>query len=290
MEQQQATAREIILAIIENLHTGLEPLLYKTLVPSIFDVYLHLNDYERLEGIWPKVVEEARSALDKELQRLNQATEPPKLFKMLPIFEKDEMKYERAESEWYITLYKNTDEDANKGDIVIDSRLTLPAAQKYGAGAKTKRIVTMRSGGETRMLRKVYQETDRQSGGTPSPEDTANALAKISYEDDHGKQVYMMKKNQIVVGRGGVDYWVDLQLFSTPDVSREHLRLRRDDDNGQFFIKDLSKFGTTVDGKKIPSSVEVAGDDRQDKDLWFPLPPKARIGLAEVIFLEFQAI
>ena len=290
MEQQQATAREIILAIIENLHTGLEPLLYKTLVPSLFDVYLHLNDYERLEGIWPKVVEETRSALDKELQRLNQASEPPKLLKMLPIFEKEEMKYERAESEWYISLYKNTDEDANKGDIVIDSRLTLPAAQKYGAGSKTKRIVTVRSGGETRMLRKVYQETDRQAGGAVTAEEAANAVAKISYEDDHGKQVYMMKKNQIVIGRGGADYWVDLQLFSSPDVSREHMRLRRDDSSGQFFIKDLSKFGTSVDGKKIPTSVEPSGDDKQDKDLWIPISPRSRIGLAEVIFLDFEAI
>jgi predicted component of type VI protein secretion system len=114
-------------------------------------------------------------------------------------------------------------------------------------------------------------------------------LARIRYQDDQGEQIYIMTKNQIVVGRGGIDYWVDLRLNAAPDVSREHLRLRRDDSSGQFFVKDLSKFGTSVDGKRIPSSVEVVGKDKQDKDVWVPIPSKARIGLADVMFLDFEA-
>jgi hypothetical protein len=37
-----------------------------------------------------------------------------------------------------------------------------------------------------------------------------------------------MAKNQIVIGRGGRDYWTDLKLNTLPDVSREHVRLRRE--------------------------------------------------------------
>ncbi len=92
-----------------------------------------------------------------------------------------------------------------------------------------------------------------------------------------------------VVGRGGVGYWVDVKLDTSPDVSREHLRLRRDDASGQFFLKDLSSLGTTVDGVPVPSSVEVVEGRKRDKGIEVPLPPRARIGLANVIVLDFEA-
>ena len=44
-----------------------------------------------------------------------------------------------------------------------------------------------------------------------------------------------MTKDQIVVGRGGRDYWTDLKLDTLPDVSREHFRLRRDPATGAVF-------------------------------------------------------
>ncbi len=285
--QNQATAKEIILAIVDNMHASAEPLLYSTLLPSLFDVYLHHDDYERLEGIWPRVVEEARQALDQELTRLNGNVELPKLLKFLPLLEKGSMRFERAAPDWYINFHKNTDEDAAPGDIVIDSRFTLPSLPKYGTGSKTKRITTLRSSGETRTLRTSYQDAAGETFPGPG---AAPAIAKISYRDDNGEQVYLMTKNQIVVGRGGIDYWVDLKLNAPPDVSREHLRLRRDDSSGEFFVKDLSKFGTSVDGKRIPSSVEVTGNEKQDKDIWVPIPRKARIGLADVTFLDFEAL
>jgi pSer/pThr/pTyr-binding forkhead associated (FHA) protein len=80
-----------------------------------------------------------------------------------------------------------------------------------------------------------------------------------------------------------------VKLSTLPDVSREHVRLRRDPASGNFFIKDLSRLGTTVNGEKIPSSVEYVEGERRDKNLEVALPPKARIGLADVCFLDFQA-
>ncbi len=97
-----------------------------------------------------------------------------------------------------------------------------------------------------------------------------------------------MTKNQIVIGRGGRDYWTDLKLNTLPDVSREHLRLRRDAETGEFYVKDLSRLGTSVNGEKIPSSVEYVDGDKRDKNVEVKLASPARIGLADVLFLEFR--
>ena len=69
-----ATAREIILEIVRNMREGLEPLHYSTLPPSIYHVYLHPDDMDRLRGIVPRIVDEARRALDAELESLNRAS------------------------------------------------------------------------------------------------------------------------------------------------------------------------------------------------------------------------
>src|SRR6185312_9582343 len=68
-----ATAREIILEIVRNMREGLEPLHYTTLPPSIFHIYLHREDMERLHGIIPRIIDEARRALDAEVESLNRA-------------------------------------------------------------------------------------------------------------------------------------------------------------------------------------------------------------------------
>ena len=93
----------------------------------------------------------------------------------------------------------------------------------------------------------------------------------------------------MVIGRGGTGYWVDIRLDAHPDVSREHLRLRRDERTGRFYLKDLSRLGATVNGKEAPSSVEIVGGERRDKNVEMELPPRARIVLARVVEIEFEA-
>src|SRR5688572_8491066 len=44
-------ARDLIDAVLENMHTNLEPLKYSTLAPSRYVVYLHPEEYSRVEGI-----------------------------------------------------------------------------------------------------------------------------------------------------------------------------------------------------------------------------------------------
>jgi hypothetical protein len=77
-------------------------------------------------------------------------------------------------------------------------------------------------------------------------------------------------------------------LNTLPDVSREHVRLRRDPATGKFYLKDLSRLGTTIDRKQVPSSIDFADGEKRDKNLEVELPESAEIGLADVLTLRFR--
>ena len=272
-----ATAREIILEIVRNMREGLEPLHFSILPPSVYLVYLHPDDYERLRPILPRVEDEAKRALDDELARLNRAS----LGEKLKLTRRSEPKVSEPDGGWRVRFLENTDEETQTGDIVIYSELALPAKADLGSGSMTRRISTRRLGGTSLPAR----TEDTVSGGGAG----SDALATIDYDDDGGHKQFHMTKDQIVIGRGGRDYWTDLKLETVADVSREHVRLRRDPANGQFFLKDLSRLGTTINGERVPSSIEFGEDGKRDKNMEVPLPARARIGLAGVIFLDFKA-
>jgi hypothetical protein len=291
-----ATAREIILDIVRNMRDGLEPLHYSTLAPAIYNVYLHADDLDRLRGILPRIVQEARQALDAEVASLNRAS----LGERLKLTRRHEPRIAAPEGGWQIAILENTDDDVEPGDIVIYSELALPAKPEFGAGSMTKRIATRRMGG-TLSSASSYDRPPASGGaasGAAAP-DVAEpgeaapgggaVFAVIEYEDQGGRKLYRMTKEQIVVGRGGRDYWTDLKLDTLPDVSREHFRLRRDA-SGKFYLKDLSRLGTTINGEPAPSSVDVVDGAKRDRNVEAVVPEKARIGLAGVLFLEFRGI
>lgn len=268
-----ATAREIILELVRNMREGLEPLHYSTLAPSVFHIYLHPDDMDRLRGIVPRIIDEARRALDAEVAEMNRAT----IGEKLKLARRSEPKISTPEGGWQIDILENTDDGVEIGDVVIYSELAMPAKAELGAGTMTKRIATRRMGGKT------------QTEYNPEPAPSSSAFAILEYEDSSGRKKYEMTKDQIVVGRGGRDYWTDIKLDSPPDVSREHFRLRRDPANGQFFLKDLSRLGTTINGTPAPSSVEFAEGEKRDRNVEAPVPANARIGLAGVVFMEFRS-
>jgi hypothetical protein len=279
--RRPATARDIILEVVRNMREGLEPLHYTTLPPAIYHVYLHPDDFERLRGIFPRMQEETRQALDAELADLNRAS----LGERLKLARKPASKVVAPEGGWRIEFFENTDEGLEAGDIVIYSELALPAKPEYGAGNMTKRINTRRMAGELTASQKYEEQLPETLAETKEME----AYAIIEYEDQTGRQTYRMAKNQIVIGRGGRDYWTDLKLTTLPDVSREHVRLRRDPQSGEFFIKDLSRLGTSVNGEQIPTSVEFVDGEKRDKNVEVKLPATARIGLADAVFLDFKS-
>jgi pSer/pThr/pTyr-binding forkhead associated (FHA) protein len=275
------------------MRANLEPLLFSTVAPTRFFVYLHPGDHQRLEGIFPILADQARRALDEEVRAWNEKSRPSRLPLKWLGGEKPAPPIEAPPEPWDIRFEADADGEMQPGDIAIASELALPRQPEFD-GTRTRRITTMRQGESTSTREQIISTPGApdSTGTTPSAAQAAPAgtvYATLAYEDRRGPQKVAVTKNQLVVGRGGVGYWVDVKLDTTADVSREHLRLRRDEATGAFFVKDLSSLGTTVDGVAIPSSIEVVEGQKRDKGIEVPLPPRARIGLANVIVLEFQA-
>src|SRR5499427_184279 len=97
-----ATAREIILEIVRNMREGLEPLHYSTLPPAIYHVYLHPDDMERLRGIVPRILDEARRALDAEVEKMNRGSMAASLAERLKLAKRGEAKIAVPDGGWQI--------------------------------------------------------------------------------------------------------------------------------------------------------------------------------------------
>src|SRR5829696_7327973 len=58
-------------AMRDELLMNMYQLPFTTLPPTIFHVYLHPTDYERIEGIVPRIVSELQKALTEEVKKVN---------------------------------------------------------------------------------------------------------------------------------------------------------------------------------------------------------------------------
>jgi len=276
-----ATGRAIILELVRAMRTNVEPLLFTTVAPARFFVYLHPSDHQRLAGIFPTITAQAGRALDEEVRAWNARAKPSRIPMKWLGGDDPPPPIDMPPDSWDIRFEADDEGEMAPGDIAIASELMLPAQPEF-EGSRTRRITTMRLGERT-------SSQDRAPADAAAPDPAGTAFGTLAYEDQRGRRRVPLTAPVTVVGRGGVGYWVDVKLDTSPDVSREHLRLRRDDVSGQFFLKDLSSLGTTIDGVPVPSSVEVVEGRKRDKGIEVPLPPRARIGLANVIVLDFEA-
>lgn len=271
------TARDIILEIVHNMREGIEPMLYSSLAPAVYQVFVHADDFERLCPVAARLVDEARRALDEAVDELNGGSP------IVPAFLRKRLartpKVEGPADGWVIHLQADPDGDLGRGHIAVTSELSLPQRQQL-EGTETKRVTTVNRG--------TGSETSRQMVAAAAPGTARTPLATLTYTDDAGPHTFAIDKDRIVIGRGGIGYWVDLKLQAAPDVSREHLRLRRDAQSGTFFVKDLSSFGTTIDGVPVPRSLEVIDGQKRDLEIEVPLPSRARLVLAGMVTLQFE--
>jgi hypothetical protein len=307
LTHERATGRDVILAVAENMRSSLEPLVTKTIAPSLYQVYLHSADYERLRTLFGELEAEAKELLERELARLNRAASPAAgpAGRLLAPLRSWRLKgrgrsggdaesagasataatgaarksdraphFVSAEGRWFVRFQEDPNGALEPGDVQVVSEFAQRLAVGYGSGTPTHRISTTRRLGRS--------TTQREAA------DTRTAFARITYKDDSGQREFWVVKDEIVIGRDAPDVWVDLRLETSLDVSREHARLRRMAESGAFRIKDLSKLGTTVNGKALPSSLEGSGEAERDLDRWTDLPDRARIGLAAIVFLDFE--
>lgn len=303
---REPIAREIIFAIGDNMVEGLEPLLTKTLAPSLYQVYLHADDFERIRTILPQIEDEAKEHLNRLLADLGRGVAPAmervrgRISKRIPLGKlarrapsDQPMKFVPAAGDWSIRFQEDPNERLERGEIEVLSELAVAEVPSYGGGNKTQRIsvsTTRRLGRSTSersetpeardeaapspaSLQAVEEATRRDEGAVARP--AAHAFATVSYQDDRGPQRFEMVQEEIVIGRAASQDGADLLIRTRPDVSRRHAKIRRNPQTGGFWIEDLSQYGTAVNGRTLPPGVEVE------------LPDAARISLASVVELEF---
>lgn len=252
---ENLTPRDIILEIGRNLEASCIPLLYRVLVPSVFEVFLHPSDYHQHELTFPLIREDAAHHLTKLLEKLNT---PPRL----KIPGRTHLPHQRDGNEWQIHFRVAEAVEVPRGGLVISSQLRVPAS---GSGAHTQRTVTARFEEGARTER-------ADAPAPPGPAASATALAQISID---GAQ-HAMDREEISIGRGGDGRWVDIPIPHQKAVSKEHLLLRYA--NQRFEAKDMSTNGTKLNGQPMT------------RDAWTPVGATAQFELAKGVLLDFRAL
>lgn len=272
-------ARDLIEAVLDNMRRNLEPLKYSTLAPSRYLVYVHPTEFARLEGIVPILREQTERALAEELETLNRKSPVQRYAARL--FGARAADIQKG-ANWHVEFLPDPDGVVGEGDILVDSELLLPESPDLGVGERTRRLSTIRSGQHTTTRERILTRSAEAEG--------SRVFARIAYEDSSGRHTFDIVKDSITVGRGGVTYPVDIKVASSVDISREHARIRRDPASDRFFLIDLSSLGTTLNGRHVPSGVEAIDGTKRENGTETALPDQARIGLAEVVFLDFSRV
>jgi hypothetical protein len=273
-------------AMRDELLMNMYQLPFTTLPPTIFHVYLHAGDYERIEGIIPRIVTELQKALSEEVRKINQGRGRSGGV-LSRLIEQDEAPpIEVPPGGWEVYIHADRNDGLQPGDLGIESLLPLPPPLEFG-GPPTTRIVRSVVTGSGRSSTTIEVEPASASAlARPATEPATLERAVLRYEDDQGPHVFSMRKDTLSVGRGGSAVWVDVQVVTSPKVSREHFRLRKE--GPQFFIQDLSTWGTSVDGQPIPPA--VAGPDGVlQPGPEYPLASPARIEMADAVVIHFEA-
>jgi hypothetical protein len=295
------SGRDIWKAVREELTLNLYALPFSTIAPTVYHVYLHPEDFDTIEGVSGAVVEQVRQALTAEVERLNRGMGGRVKTIMARLLERDQLApIEVPPGGWDVNIRRDPDGELARGQIGIVSTLAMPAPVEY-AGTPTTRIVrsVVGAAGRTATVTHVPQAGAASASAVPA---AAGAVAdarhtegratrdraRLTYQDDQGTHVFVMRKDAIAIGRGGSAVWVDVQVLTTARVSREHVRIRLDAD-GRFFVQDVSLWGTTVDDVPIPPAVKGPEGVAQPGPE-HPLAARSRIGLAGAITVEFEAL
>jgi hypothetical protein len=256
--QPRISGQTIIDELVRNMELGRLELGYSILVPCIFSVYLHPEDYARLISVQEILQEDAKRALNARMAEWNvkggllRRSGPRKTYRI-------------AQNGWWIGLFADSESTVPPGDVEIHSELNDVAQPGY-RGARTTLLERKPSVTSARVA-KDREHTRLRPGAV---------FAEIRYRDDSGPQTFQVTQDEVTIGRGGEDLWVDLALYTTDEISREHVRLRRDPSNGTFQITDLSRNGTWLNGRRLNNAAAVT------------LPDRAEIGLAQVVSLSFE--
>ncbi len=257
LENNRLSGNVIVGELIRNMELGQFEMAYTVLLPCIFTIYLHPDDFSTLSGVFHLVREDARRALRARVAEWN--ARPPSV----GLRKRGEQKeYKIACREWELEFLPET--EVPPGDVEIHSELNEAAPIGF-------------RGTRTTLIGREPSVTQHVGRGEKVDGSSSQAIyAAISYTDDSGPQTYFMTGNQVRIGRGGEEQPVELAIQGTDEISRHHVIIRRDPATGAFSATDASTNGTWINGKRLRKGAE----DR--------LPKRAQIGLGEVLTLNFE--
>ncbi len=261
--QGRITGKVIIEQLVRNAELGQFEMGYSVLVPCIFSLYLHPDDYVRLTGVFDLIREDAKRALGA---RLDQWNARPIGLSAIRASRQRRKPFKIAAKDWAFEFFPDSEDVVPLGDVEIHSELAETPQPGYH-GTKTTLLEREPAVGTTTGI----------SGHAEARRPGDRVFAEIRYSDDSGPQLYLMTQDEISIGRGGDDAMVNVALYTNDEVSREHLRLRRDPAQGRFLIVDQSRNGTWLNGRRLKRGVEEV------------VPARAEISVAEVITLAFEA-
>lgn len=272
-------------AMREELRLNLYPLPYTTLPPATFYVYLHPGDFDRIEGIVPRLVSELQRALSDEVRRINQGREKSGGVLSRLIAQAEAPPIEVPAAGWEVHVNADRNGTLRPGELGIDSMLPLPPPLEFGGPATTRIVKSVLS--ESGRSSTTIEVTPQAAHATHAADVDLRERATLIYDDEQGHHEFGMCKDTLSVGRGGSSVWVDVQVFASSKVSREHFRLRRDR-AGRFFIQDASSWGTSVNGVAIPPAVKGPDGVLRPGGEHEVVSP-ARIELAGALAIDFAA-
>jgi hypothetical protein len=274
--------RQIIFTLVRELRANIVPLTSKSLAPTHFVVYLNPEDHLKLAGVGAIIIEEASREMNAELARLSQwsgrgwrlvhrllkpwAPAPP-----LPI---DASALQRQ-----IEILPDPEAALSPGQFTVCTQLPTAAGMDF-AGTATVSVSSA-------------TPTTEAPPRLPSSATTRTTFARLVFQDEEGPHTFDIVDDKTLIGRGGQGVWVDVRVRGPIEISQEHVRIRRDPQTGEFFIKDLSRNGTTVNGQRLPPGVVYAGDTKREAETQqneVALPPAAEIGLAGAMTLTFSRL
>ena len=307
--EQRPSGRTIVLELVREMEDRLYPLFYRVLPPRAYHLYLHPDDYREIETVVAIIAADAQRALTERVDTLNRRPRWQRLLlgKQQPI--------ETPAAGWEIAIHPDANNELERGQIGIVSRLSVAATPTFEGGTPTTRIA------RTVVTGTLRRTTTREEAGpppvphvVPSPVATplvaaaaapaaaatasatgtaeprveaARGFAHLAYVDEQGPHTFVMRKDLVSIGRGGSAHWVDVQVTTGPRVSREHCRIRRAGD-GRFFLQDLSTWGTSVNGQRVKPYLNTSAGQVVETGQEQELPRDARIQLADALMIEFQ--
>jgi hypothetical protein len=248
---RQQLPRAIARAVLANMRESIVPVLYSTIAPSAYVVYLHPDDFSLIEDVVPLIEEQINRAVDEAIAAQNRRRPWRRIVGLV----RKPMPPIGVTARPTIDIVPDPNEQLQRGQVAVHSDVRLPAADY--AGPPTLRVT---AAAPVAAVTVAY----------------ARAPAVLTIEDLEGRREHAVVDNPTLVGRGGDGCSVHVRLRTDGQVSKQHFRLARDESSGTFFIRDLSRNGTFVGGERLPHGVDV------------PLPDSARIGLADALQLEFK--